>query len=360
MIVLKKPGICTIIYYMKKNIFLMMQFLCFFAFAASSSKAPEWVLNCENVYPPENFFSAEGTGDSAEAAKSMALTNLSYYFKTKMSSVRDVNYKQYFKSAEGRSVVEKEGEITGSSKIDVDVELNSVEFTEPWRNKKEKKWHCLAFIERESLWNQYEPELRASRDSFAGFFSKASKVSEPFEKIRLLQMSRIQGLDFLEKLSYAEFLSSKRANEKYGQDIKPLAELPGMIQGIKNQNPVYIHVSQDSGNAVYSAVSQIVTELGFAVVKDRKNAGFDVEVDVSLENYMDSDIYVYSPAVQVNFSGSAGSLYVYSKDCEKVKVYTESRGVKKCIQLVSDALKNDFSQELKSALGEGVKNMAVN
>lgn len=51
---------------MKKIIFFMMPFLCFFAFSASSSKAPEWVLNCENVYPPENFFSADFPVPSAE------------------------------------------------------------------------------------------------------------------------------------------------------------------------------------------------------------------------------------------------------------------------------------------------------
>lgn len=341
---------------MKKIIFFMMPFLCFFVFPASSSKAPEWVLNCENVYPPENFFSAEGTGKSAEEAKNIALTNLSYFFKTSVTSARDVKFKTYLDSSEGHSTLKKEGEVSGSSKIDVSADLNSVEFTQPWRNRKTKEWHCLAFIERESLWKQYEPELCASRNSFMDFFFKAEKAGEPFEKLRLLQIARKQGVDFLEKLSYAEFLSSKLTDEKYSQDIKPFAALPGMIQSIKNQNPVYVHVSQDSGNAVYSAVSQVMSELGFAVVKDRKNAGFDVEVDVSLENYMDADIYVYSPAVQVEFLGKGGSVYVYSKDCETVKVFTESRGIKRCIQSVTNVLKTDFSQNLKSVLGERVKN----
>ena len=97
-------------------------------------------------------------------------------------------------------------------------------------------------------------------------------------------------------------------------------------------------------NQVYSAVLKAMTDSGFQVTSEKKNAGFTAKVNVNLENYLDDEIYVYSPSVQIDFSGKNGSLYVYSKNFDKIKVYTENLGKKKCITAIVNEINTTFEK----------------
>ena len=337
---------------MKKTLSLAFLFLIeISAFAAKKQQIPEWVLNLESVFPAEHFITKEGIGKTQDEARLNALSEISFFFDTRVNSIKEAHYNALeTEDANGKSF-KTQKELQTSTRLNSNIHLNSVEFEKPWKDKKKKEWHCLCYIKRENLWNQYDTELSLSKDDFLNFLKKAESCEEPFAKITLLETALEKGIIFLDKLSYAEFLSEKLTNEKYNATLQKLSKVPGFIYDVKSQNPVYIEVTEDQGKAVYSAVLKALTDSGFQITSEKKNAGFTAKVNVNLENYLDDEIYVYSPSVQIDFSGKNGSLYVYSKNFDKIKVYTENLGKKKCITAIvneiNTTLKENFTNERK-------------
>ena len=340
----------NILFCMKKIIIPFLFALSVLCHAKSGQETPEWVLNYESVYPASKYIAQKGTGKKADEAKLNAIANISFYFNTNVNAKREVNFKSYETSDGKKTKVQTVQDVERKTYVDTDTSLKAMEFTEPWKNKKDKTWHCVAYIKRETLWNEYEPVLRVAKDNFAGFYDEAQKSSEPLEKIRLLAMAKEQGYDFLDKISYAQFLSESLTNANYSEDIALLSSLNSLIQKVKNQTQLFITVNNDSGNMIYSTVTQILTDNGFVVTKDRSNIAYKVDVRANLENFTDDDLIVFSPSVNIEFIGKNGAAWSYSKDCGKVKVYTKNAGVKKSIQSIKTELDSSFNEEFNSAV----------
>lgn len=329
---------------MKKLCLISLVVLCVFQLSARKQAVPEWVSDYKSVYPDSKYIAQKGSGKSSTEAKNDAAANLSFYFNTNVNAVRETNSKNY-KITAGRK--KKQTEVTNiieqsflsETVLDTDTVLTGLEFTEPWQDRKSKTWYCLAFIERETLWKLYDVELSFARDGFKGLYESAEKAGEPFEKIRMLSNVYEKGREFLDKLSYAQFLSEKLTERKYKDDVILLSNLTTVQQNEKNNSPLFVHVKADSTSTLYSTVTQVLEEEGFTVLKDKNRALYTVEVTPVFDYQNDDDVLVYSPSVTVDFMNKAGSVYVYSKSCEKIKVYTEALGIKKSIQKIDEELK---------------------
>lgn len=335
-----------------KKIFLIsiFVFISFNLFAKKSQPVPDWVLNYQNVFPDSKFIAQKGNGKTADEAKSDAAANISFYFETNVNAKREVNFKSFESGTDENLKIKTEQNVVRETKIDTSTNLNAVEFTEPWKNKKDKSWHCVAFVEREVLWNQYEPELRVAKDNFKGYYEKAEKTQEPFEKIRMLGMAYNKGATFLEKLSYAQFLSETLTNQKYEQDILLLSQINSVQQKVKNEMPIFIEVKNDFGNMVYSVLSQLLEEDGFTIVKNRSDAVYIAEVILYFEQQTVNQILVFSPSVQISLKGENANVYTYSKECGTVKAYSDQVGMKKCVQKITDNLNANFKNDFNSAM----------
>lgn len=312
---------------------------------------PDWVLNYQSVYPDTTYIAQEGRGKSADEARSNAASNLSFYFETSVNARREVNFRSFESGDAGRTRQTTEQSVVRETEVATSTSLSAVEFTEPWRDRRARTWHCIAFIVRETVWTQYEPTLRVAKDNFKGFYERAMASAEPFEKIRLLGMARAQGEDFLNKVSYAQFLSERLTDQNYRSDIALLSDLNSIQQAEKNKTPVFVEVQNDAGGAVYATVTKILSNEGFIVTRDRGGAVYVARVGLNFERRGDpSGLFVYSPSVQIVLSGRSGNVYLYAKDCGQAKAYTEARGVERCVQLVNDELNASFKEDFASAL----------
>lgn len=307
-------------------------------------------MNYESVYPASKYIAQKGTGKKADEAKLNAIANISFYLNTNVNAKREINFKSYETFNGKKTKVQTVQDVERKTYVDTDSSLKALEFTEPWKNKKDKTWYCVAYIKREILWNEYEPVLRVAKDNFAGFYDEFQKSNEPLEKIRLLAMAKEHGYDFLDKISYAQFLSESLTNANYSEDITLLSSLNSLIQKVKNQTQLFITVNNDSGNMIYSTVSQILTDNGFVVTKNRVDCAYKVDVQANLENFKDDDLFVFSPSVNIEFIGNNGVAWSYSRNCSKVKVYTKNAGVKKSIQSIKTELDSSFNEEFNSAV----------
>lgn len=338
---------------MKKNIiFTLLLIFSLVSISAKKQEIPVWVLNYEEVYPESEYIAQKGTGKSADAAKSNAAANMSFYFQTNVNAKREVNYKSLETGNGEKTKIKTEQKVERNTTLDTSTSLAALEFTEPWLNKKDKTWHCVAFSERKTLWTNYEPEVRVAKDKFKNFYNKAMESNEPFEKIKLLGIAQSQGTDFLDKISYAQFLSEPLTDKAFRDDIAIFSSLASIQQSEKNNSPFFVLVRDDEGNSIYSQITKVLSDLGFTVVIDKNLAVYVADALPKFEFQSDSatGLLTYQPSVRISFSGKNGNIYVYSKNCGKLKVYSESTGKRKCIQKINQELESSFRNDFESAL----------
>lgn len=336
-----------------KKTYLILAFLIYgasFIFAKSSPKMPEWVLNYQKEFPDSKYIAQKGTGKKAEDSKNEAASNLSFYFETTVNSKRETNYKSFETEEKNRHKIKTEQETIRETQMTTSTILNAVEFTEPWYNKKDKTWHCVAYVERKTVWEKYEPTLRASKDTFMAFYDKANESSDSFEKIRYFGQARKFGEDFLDKISYAQFLSESLTDSHYKNDLLIFSSLSSLQQEEKNKSSLFVEISNDSGNMVYSALSKALTDSGFTVIKNKSETAYLVNASVLFDSYKDGDLLVYSPSIQISIFGKTSAVYSYSKECKKIKAYTQNVGERKSLEAISKVVEETFYNDFNSAL----------
>ncbi len=345
---------------MKKIYFLFsFCFLLLFSVYAKpkNTKTPDWVLNYESVFPDSDYIAQKASGKNADEAKSNAAANMSFYFQTNVNARREVNFKSLETQNGSKTKIKTEQDVVRSTAVDTSTSLTALEFTEPWLNRKDKTWHCVAYAKRSALWTRYEPQVRAAKDKFKSFYDKALETDEPFEKIQLLGIAMREGNDFLEKISYAQFLSEPLTSRNFNDDMILLSSLASVQQTEKSGMPIFVTVANDYGNAVYSAVTKVLSEDGFSVTSGKKDAVYTADAIIDFDVHIDSptELMVFSPSVRISLSGKSGVVYVYSKNCEKVKAYTDEVGKRKSIRIITDTLLSSFKNDFESVLNGGNK-----
>ena len=83
--------------------------------------------------------------------------------------------------------IQEETSIINDVQVMSQVELFGLEYTEPFYFKKEKKWYCVAFINRENAWIQYKPQIEIAKNTFEGLVKKLDKESDSFTKLKSLK-----------------------------------------------------------------------------------------------------------------------------------------------------------------------------
>ena len=334
-----------------KGMICFLLFLSPFCIYAKDNKTvPEWVLNYQLVYPESEYIAQKGTGKKSDIAKNEAVANLSYFFESTVNARRESNYKsvevtenQKYKNNIVQETI-RETAVTSSTT------LQAVEFTEPYYNKKDKTWHCVAYIKRENAWKKFEPELRVAKENCISFYQKAKDESEPFYAIQYLTIALNNGWDFLEKYSFAQFLSEPLTDLNYKDDMAIFTSLGSLIQSEKRQCPLYVLCSNDYGNQVYSCISEILRESGFSVTKEKTNSIYTVKGNVFFDSYNNDDLFVYNPSIEVSINTNTKSLYSYSYEAGTVKAYTKKVAEQKSIESICKILQNNFKDEFNATV----------
>ena len=337
---------------MKKNNIILISFflLSFCCYAKESKNMPEWVLFWQRVYPESEFIAQKGTGKKSEEAKNTAAANLSQFFETSITSTLETNYNSLEVQSNGKYNMQTNQEIARKTKVETSTVLNAVEYTEPWYNKKDKTWHCVAFISRKNIWNKYEPTLRLAKDTFRSFYTKAEQESGCFEKIKAFSLAATEGLSFMESVTYAQFLSKPLTDSYCTEEILILSNLARIIQEEKNNCSLYIDVTGDSGNVIYSILLNSFTNSGFTVIGERATAKCIVEAKILIQTELNDELIIFSPSIILEIKEGNQNVFSYAKDCSRIKAYTEASGNKKSIESISKMLGQGFLEEFNSAL----------
>ena len=168
-------------------------FLCAALAPTAPAEKPEWVTGWRAMYPDETYIAQLGKAvgkKASEESRNNAANTVAQYLQTTVQS--EVHTTTEFKTetrATGTVGTSTKKSSSQNITLSVDLTVSSLEFTEPWYDKKEKTWYCLACVSREKAWEQYRPALQSARDKLFAFYKAAEATEEPLYRIRYYAQS---------------------------------------------------------------------------------------------------------------------------------------------------------------------------
>lgn len=346
----------------KRKIFML--FFLFFLFFLSSPllfakktdiEKPDWVENWRSLYPDEVYIAQLGKAagkKSSNEAKNIAANTVAQFIRTNVQSEIKSSLKFSTSSDEkGRLVTSSEKENSQDITLSVDLALSSLEFTDPWYNKEEKTWYCLAYVMRQKLWEQYQPSLQNARDRLFAFYEAADKSEEPLYKMMIYIQSMNYEDDFFDSYSFSNIISPALTKKNYGNDRNFVSSINAKAVEEKNKCTFAITVIGDIQNIVYQSLKDELGLSGYSVKNKGEEALYSVNVVVKLDDKPINSLHIVKPALELFVAGKSVSIFSYAKQVQNISGLNEDIVKIKAARALSDEINNSFIKEFGNKIG---------
>ena len=335
---------------MKKSKIIFSAFIFFIIISALAAKAPvepDWVQNYRTIYPDSEYLAQRGSGKKAEEAKTDALAQIAGYLQTTV----DANLTTRFEASTENEKASEKTSIVNEINVSSNISLFGLEYTEPYYRKSEKKWYCLAYINREKAWNLYEAEVTKEKNVFLSFYNRAMRENEPIKRIKLLGDTLAAGDAFSQKLLFANILSKSLTQNAFGDDEDLLSSIPSQIKQIQFSNPVFIKVNDDNAGVIEAAVRKAFSNLGFITTTDAKNAGYTAKADVNYNKAAGTNMVVLNPFMILSLTGKNGSIYAFNAESERVVAPNDAAAKKIAAKNLAENINQKLESDVKKSFG---------
>ncbi len=319
---------------MKKHFLLLFLLLISTFVFAKTAPVPSWVSDYRSIFPDSEYIAQRGSGDSAEKAITDASASLARYFQMTVNANISTTM-----TADKTTVVDE-------VHVKSDVKLFGMQFTEPYRYKKDKKWYAVAYLKRSDAWVQYKPIVDQSSKTFAEKYKKIEEEQDNFSKIALCYSASEAGKELLARLEYARIISPKN-EASYQKDRDNIAKIPVLIDEAKGNCIIYFDCPNDYNNILTTVISSAFSKAGMTVSKNQSQANYICSIDID-NNATGSDPLTIIPVVSVRIAGKDGRA-VYAYDCtarDKTISYTmenaKKKGYPKLAKDLEKGLVDDF------------------
>lgn len=333
---------------MNRRVFLKMcVFLGALSFISAKPTEPDWFKDYRSVYPDSKYIAQLGRAETEQTAKTDAVAQIARYFKTSVNA----SLKTSVQSVTDGENVSESTSVVNDVDVMSQVDLFAVEFTAPYYFKKEKKWHCVAYIDREKAWEQYKPTVENAKIEFFAIYKKALAEPDPLEKCAMYGKAWKSGKKFLEKLEYARILDSNKESA-YSEDRKTVSEIPALVAAEMEKCTVYLLVSGDWGNIIATSLSQTLSKNGFKIEKNSKAANYIARATVEC-NASGNDPISIIPSLDLKIEGKSkkSSFAFQFKSENKAIAYTLENAQKKSYPIFAGEIEKALSAELAELFG---------
>ena len=315
--------------------------------STSGVDSPAWFPDHRTAFPDSEYIAQRGRADTEETARTEAVAQIARYFKTSVSA----NLKTSIQSVASGETVNETTSVVNDVDVMSQVDLFTVEYTDPYYFKKEKKWYCVAYIEREKAWIQYKPTVENAKSEFYAMRRNAEGESDPFSKVVAYGKAWQSGKKFLEKLEYARILNPQKEGA-YAGDRKAVSEVPSLISAEQEKCTVYLAVNGDWGNIISSSLSQTLSKNGFKVAKSQSEAAYTANAVIENNAAGNDPISIY-PSLDLKITSKGGKT-VYSQEvkvAQKTIAYTLENAQKKAFPILAEEVDKAVSAGLSKKFG---------
>jgi len=328
-------------------IFIFFSLLSSTIFAAGQKDIPEWVTEPRSIYPDIKYISQIASSNTKEEAKTDALAAISQYFKTSVKSNLTTTLESY--NNDGK--VSEQINLFNETQITSTVDLFGVEFTNPFYLKKDKRWYCLAFINREKAWIQYEPTIEQNKNIFYSFYTKATESTNYLLSVQNYKQAQDAAIDFLSSLEFARILSANN-EQKYQKDRYTVSTIPALKKTALQKSLTFINVENDYDNLIFSAITNVCNSIGLPIQKNKDTYEYVLTANIYLNQKQSDDVIVCYPNIEVSIIGKDGiTVYSYSHTLKKTAAYNLNIVRKRCFTDLAEQIESDMTSNFTSLIG---------
>lgn len=333
---------------------LAISFLSIFILLSLFAKtvtAPEWISNKNAVFPSETYISGLGEGKSKEAARNDAIAEVSRYLKTSVENT--VQAKTNADSINGKSNFSQR--LEESTTISSTATLSGLNFSEPYHDKKEKCWYCVAYIKRDDAWNLLLPRIESAKAAFYALYDNGRKETEPVFKYSFFAAALEKGVDFQDVLDYARIIHPKN-EEGYLSDREAINSVQNLLITEKGKCTLFLALQGDYGNILTEAATKIFSETPFSLVGSEKSANYKATVTVDDNKVGDNPLSI-SPSAKIEIKSKSGrSVYADVFRLEtKTTAYSLEKAQKKAYSQIADVMKQELPEKLAELFNKNGK-----
>ncbi|MCK9556518.1 MAG: LPP20 family lipoprotein [Candidatus Cloacimonetes bacterium] len=307
---------------------------------AITNKPPEWIAAPSKYYPQDLYATAYGTGKTAEAAKANALSSLSGFLETRISSGLRVT-EEAMEQRDAKKTTNKYSQHVSSDVRTYTVgSLQFAEIKESWYDESAHLWHALAAIERDKVLTHY------------------SSIIDNNEQLIMLKMeARDQLPDTIKNYIQAQYLfQENKTNYFYynafttsvTQNRYPSIREDYILQEIqraKQQMPLSIIVRNDYDLQIENELKQTLKEHDFSLAPE---SNYRLIVDIELRESREMN--------KQHFVNLAATLMLMYKDTELFRVSASAnqgdRNESGALKRSSKVLARKLSTEVLHAFGQ--------
>lgn len=221
-----------------------------------------------------------------------------------------------------------------------------LELTEPYYVKKEKKWYCVAYINREKAYAQYVNKIEESESLFLNYYEKAQNSEDGFSKIIYYQ--KAFQTDLLERIEYGNLFAPSHKDDFYKSKEK-LLSIPSLIESEKNAMSIYVKINGDINDIIKNCVVNELSKCGFIIANNNSNYTAEILIEPNING---SEPYSVLPSLQLIITTKSGkNIFSYSKRAtEKAVAYKIDVAKKRSYTAFCENITNDLSIKFNEKL----------
>lgn len=246
--------------------------------------SPRWLTELEKEFPSTEYLRMIGEGTTLKLAESDAVASIAQNFNAKVKVINQ-SIKDYNSIiTEDKSETSKSYSFNQVSKISSDAELLCLKYSEPYYDKKNKKYYVVAYINRKESGEFYAQKIN-------GILLQIKDICELArnEKEVLYSVVNLQKAKRLSKIATYYIDTACIINpteiEKYKDDTELIAKLTSLLSVQEGKGTFSVSCNNSKYNSVCTGISSILEESGFVVSKKNPVYRIYVEINFSEEVY---------------------------------------------------------------------------
>ncbi|MGP1439020.1 MAG: hypothetical protein ACTTKH_08125, partial [Treponema sp.] len=232
--------------------------LLYFTCPLYAQDSPAWIIHTDVFFPQDEYISALGTGDSIQASREDAISQLVLYFNSKVT----VNNTSSLSMREMDDFVDKDRNVYSEVSVFSQAELPTLSFTESYFHQQSGKWYICAYIDKAQAIKISVSKLKIGIKNIETALTNQKKSSYFLQFIRLskilediLSLQRMVGV--LNVLSYSN------VEEMHSKMSMLESECEEKVESLKEQMKFSIDIENDFDDAISIALQETLESKGF-------------------------------------------------------------------------------------------------
>lgn len=298
-----------------------------YGFSRPKVKTPDWFNNVNGVYPESKYIAESASGATEIEAKNAALKLLAGYLASSVKA------------------------IPKSVDVSSEVMLCGVDFSESYFVKKEKKYYCVAYLDREKIWACYKPEVKKACDDFMAVYKMGERnmARNSFIAAKYFSIAGSKADVFIARILIGK-LFSPEAEKMHEMEQRKANDLNATIKTVFANSVLSIDAKNDVNSIISEKVKEVFLSCGYTV-SGPKSAQFTLSIVIK-DNYEKSgNGCIVFPEVTVSVLNRKGdSIYSYSARGEKTQGDTKQKALATALVPVAEKIPAELKDHFMNSV----------